>query len=74
MAESKVISMEAFRVLVERAGLELTSGELEALKPMYDDYAERLSSLHDLDLGAEDLAVVFRAAWDPSQQTGQVQQ
>ena len=64
MVESEGISMEDFRALVQRAGLELTAEELEGLKPMYDHYATRVSALHELDLDAEDLALVFSADWD----------
>ena len=57
--------MEAFRVLVERSGLELTDQELEELKPMYDHFASQTAALHEVDLGAEDLAVAFSPGWDP---------
>ena len=56
--------MEDFRALVRRAGLELTAEELGGLKPMYDHYAARTSALHELDLDAEDLALVFSPDWD----------
>lgn len=53
------ISLDDFRVLVERTGLDLTAEELAALKPMYDFYAPLVQALHDIDLDAEDLAVTF---------------
>jgi hypothetical protein len=65
MAETAGISVENFRVLVERAGLSLSHDELVSLKPMFDFYAEQVPQIHTLDLRAEDLAVVFFPGWDP---------
>ena len=59
MVESAAISTADFRALVRRSGLELTSEELTGLKAMYDHYAPRTHALHELDLDAEDLALVF---------------
>jgi hypothetical protein len=59
------ISLDHFRVLTERAGLNLTAEELVALKPMYDYYAVLIQQLHEVELGAEDLAVTFSPNWDP---------
>ena len=59
MAGPKEITMDHFRALVARAGLDLSAEELESLKPMYDHYANQAARLHELDLDAEDLAVVF---------------
>jgi hypothetical protein len=59
MSEQEGISLDAFRVLVERAGLSLNAEELAALKPMYDFYAPLVQALHDVELDAEDLAVTF---------------
>ena len=63
MAESEGISLEHFKVLTERAGLQLSPEELTALKPMYDFYAEAIQSLHEVQLDAEDLAVTFLPNW-----------
>ena len=60
MDEHMEISSEDFRVLTERSGMKLSSEELAALKPMYDHYARQIAPIHDLDLDAEDLAVVFQ--------------
>lgn len=60
MDETRTISMEEFKTRVSAAGLELTAEELESLKPMFDLVAGRVAAIHELDLGAEDLAVVFR--------------
>jgi hypothetical protein len=67
MAESQDISMDEFRVLVKRAGLELTDDELESLKPKYDHHAGQTALLHDIDLKAEDMAVSFSPDWDPEE-------
>lgn len=65
MAAVEGISLEHFRALVERAGLNLTNTELEALKSMYDQYIPQLALLHEVDLGMEDLTVIFSPLWDP---------
>ena len=65
MSDTEGIPLEHFRVLVERAGLSLSSEELASLKPMFDFYAPQVRQLHEVDLGAEDLAVVFPPGWDP---------
>ena len=65
MAGPVEISMDQFRALLERAGLDLSEDELESLKPMYDHYAAQTAKLYEVDLDAEDLAVVF----DPVQES-----
>ena len=60
MSEYTEISDEAFRTLTERSGMKLSADELQALKPMYDFYARQTAPIHDLELDAEDLAVVFQ--------------
>ncbi|MCH7653947.1 MAG: hypothetical protein IIB14_09750 [Chloroflexi bacterium] len=60
MAEHTEISNEAFRILTERSGMKLSADELEALKPMYEHFARQIAPIHDLELDAEDLAVVFQ--------------
>jgi hypothetical protein len=59
MSEQGGISPDNFRVLVERAGLNLNAEELAALKPMYDFYVPLVQALHEVELDAEDLAVTF---------------
>ena len=66
MAEQDGITLEEFRTLAARAGPDLTTEELEALKPMYDLYSGRASSLFEMDLDMEDLAVTFAPDWDPT--------
>ncbi len=63
MAET--ISMEEFRGLTSRVGLELNDEELEHLKPMYEHFLEPIARMNALELDAEDLAVVFQPGWDP---------
>ena len=63
MAET--ISMEEFRALTNRIGLELSDDELEHLKPMYEHLLEPVARMNALDLDVEDLAVVFSPGWDP---------
>ena len=53
------ITMDHFKALVARAGLDLSAQELKSLKPMYDHYARQAAKLHEIDLAAEDLAVAF---------------
>lgn len=58
------ISMEDFRALVVRAGLELADDELAALKPMYEHYLPAIERMNGLDLDDGDLAVAFAPGWD----------
>lgn len=65
MAASEGMSLEQLRLLTERAGLHLTDGELTALKPLYDHYARQIPALFEVDLDAEDPAVMYTPTWDP---------
>jgi hypothetical protein len=65
MAESEGISIDQLRTLAERAGLALGPEELTALKPMYDHYAQQIQALFEVELGAEEMAVVYTPTWDP---------
>jgi hypothetical protein len=65
MADAEGIALDHLRVLAERVRLDLTLDELEHLKPMFDFYTAQIRVLHDLDLAAEDLAVVYSPNWDP---------
>ena len=64
MTEREGISMDAFGVLADRAGLGLTMEELESLKPMYDHFARQTAVLSELELGAEDMALRFPPDWE----------
>ena len=61
---AKEASIDDFRALTRRAGLDLTDAELEELKPMYDHYLEPIAQMNALDLDSEDLAVVYSPGWD----------
>ena len=63
--DSGSITPEEFEILVRRAGLSLTLGELEHLRPMYQQLAAQAAMLHDPDLPLEEPAVTFPAAWFP---------
>ncbi len=65
MSDLREISLEGFRTLADRAGLGMTEEELRLLKPLFDAYAEKAATLGEIDLGAEDLAVVFPPGWAP---------
>jgi hypothetical protein len=65
MAASEGISIDQLRSLAERAGLTLKSEELTALKPMFDHYSKQIKVLFEVELDAEDLAVMYSPNWDP---------
>ena len=50
---------EASSRLAQRAGLRLTTEELTSLKPMFDHYAKQIQMLYEVELDAEDLAVMY---------------
>ena len=62
---SEALSIEEFRALTNRVGLDLSDEELEHLKPMYEHFLEPVAHMNALDLDVEDLAVVFAPGWDP---------
>lgn len=59
MAQPVGISLEELRVLARRAGMCLSTQELEHLRSLYDAAIEMTTSLHGIELDAEDLAVAF---------------
>jgi hypothetical protein len=65
MAESEGIAVDHLRSLAERAGLALKNEELTALKPMFDHYAKQIKVLFEVELDAEDMAVMYSPNWDP---------
>ena len=67
MIEPDGISIAALRVLVERAGMQLTEEELADLLPIYDRYTRQTATLHQLDLGMGDLGVTFLPGVVPGQ-------
>lgn len=64
MADHTGISLDTLQGLAEQVGMHLSPAELADLKPMFDFYAEQIRVIHDLDLAAEDLAVVYNPTWD----------
>ncbi len=65
-AKEPGISIEEFRLMSERAGLGMTTQELEDLKPLYDLYAQHTEILHSIDLGAEEMGMTFHPDWPPA--------
>ena len=57
--------MEEFKALVSRAGMTLSAEELSDLKEMYEFSRPGIDALHQVGLGAIDLAVSFEPVWDP---------
>lgn len=53
------LSMEAFEVLLQRAGLSLTPQDKERLKGIFEQYRERLQVLYTADLDNEEVAGIF---------------
>ena len=66
MAEKYSVTMDEFRVLMERAGFRLTQQELEHLRPFYETALEVLAPLHANDFGTGEMAVNFDAAEPPT--------
>ena len=64
--EQPTVSFEEFRLMTDRAGLGMTTQELEDLKPLYDLYAQYTQLLHSLDLGAEEIDLTFHPDWPPA--------
>jgi hypothetical protein len=60
---STEISMEAFKLIVEQAGLGMNQQELEELKPLYDLYLASINQLHSIDFQAVEMAVAFHPDW-----------
>ncbi len=60
------LSTESFNTLVERAGLNLTTGDAERLKPLLETYLERLQALHAADLDDEEVSGRFLPGQDPA--------
>lgn len=53
------INLEEFRQMADRAGLGMTTEELEELKPLYDLYSQYSYLLHNIDLGSEEIDLTF---------------
>ena len=60
------VSMEHFRMMIEVAGLGMTDQEIEELKPLYDLYAQYVTTVHSVELGAVEVAATFHPEWPPA--------
>jgi hypothetical protein len=56
---------QSLRAALAREGLEARDGDLEQFSEIIELYANNLKQLHSVDLGAEELAPVFRPEWKP---------
>ena len=63
VTEPQGTPLERMHALSELAGFNLSTRELEALKPMWDHYANLIRLLHEAEVDEEDLAVSFSADW-----------
>jgi len=57
------VSIERLKIMAELAGLNMTDQEVEELKPLFDLHLQYANQLHAIDLGAEEIAVSFKADW-----------
>ena len=60
---SQPVSLERLKLMAELAGLNMTDEEVEEIKPLFDLHYQYAKQLHDVDLGAEEIAVSFEADW-----------
>ena len=54
---------QSLTALLAREGLEPKQGDLEEFARIIELYMENLKTLHSVNLGAEELAPVFRPEW-----------
>ena len=54
---------QSLTALLAREGLEPKEGDLEQFAKIIELYMENLKQLHSVNLGAEELAPVFRPEW-----------
>ena len=64
-SERGEVSLEEFRLLVDRAGLVLSPEELKELKPLYEIHLKDIQTLRSIDLGAEEIGLAFHPDWPP---------
>ncbi len=57
------LTIEEFRVISRRAGLDFSQEEMEHLLPLYQQFAEQIRMLHDPALPLGLPAVNFTADW-----------
>lgn len=51
------------KAVLQREGLEPKPGDMEQFSKIIELYVGNLKQLHSVDLGAEELAPVFRPEW-----------
>jgi len=54
---------QSLTALLAREGLQPKEGDLKEFEKIIELYMENLKQLHSVDLGAEELAAVFRPEW-----------
>jgi hypothetical protein len=54
---------QSLNALLAREGLEPKEGDLQEFAKIIELYIENLRTLHSVDLGAEEVAGVFRPEW-----------
>lgn len=54
---------ESLNALLAREGLQPKPGDLEEFAKIIELYMANLKTLHSVDLGAEEIAPVFRPEW-----------
>jgi hypothetical protein len=54
---------QSLTALLAREGLQPRDGDLKLFEKIIELYAGNLKALHSVDLGAEELAPVFRPEW-----------
>mgnify|MGYP001230241288 FL=1 len=57
------ISFDEFKQMADRAGLGMTTEELKELKPLYDLYSQYTYLLHNIELGSEEIDLMFHPDW-----------
>jgi hypothetical protein len=54
---------QSLNALLAREGLEAKEGDLQGFTKIIELYMDNLKTLHSVDLGAEEVAGVFRPEW-----------
>jgi hypothetical protein len=54
---------QSLKALLAREGLEPKEGDLEQFAKIIELYMGNLKTLHSVDLGADEIAPVFRSEW-----------
>jgi hypothetical protein len=59
----EILIEQTLLAILKREGLEPKPGDLEQFSEIIGLYMEKLKQLHSVNLGAEELAPVFRPEW-----------